>query len=122
MAVKRFVVVAGARFIGPKSATPLASSPHGRQWLFPFSITAFRSRFLIGLRYEDCDITVYTIKRDSLSIYNAYKCISISLPFICCSCQYCTLRLDFSNYYHACPAHRSATPILGNFTTLSLNL
>ena len=47
MAVKSFVVVAGASFIGPKSATPLASCPHGRQWLFPFSITAFRSRFLI---------------------------------------------------------------------------
>ena len=36
MAVKKFRCVAGGRFIGPKSATPLASCPHGRQGLFPF--------------------------------------------------------------------------------------
>ena len=93
---KCFVVVAGGRFIGPKSATPLASCLHGRQGLFPFPITAFPSRFLIRLRSEDFDIFSYYqrkfTKHNFMLIERILIFSTLHRPWYC---QYCTLRPDF---------------------------
>ena len=108
---KCFVVVAGGRFIGPKSATPLASCLHGRQGLFPFPITAFPSRFLIRLRFEDFDMFSYYQRKFTKYNFMLIESSLIFLPYIG--------RGTVNTVHYALiffESHCSVTPILRIFT------
>ena len=75
-------MVAGGRFIGPKSATPLASCPHGRQGLFPVLITAFHLRFSIQLRRDEVDMFLCYQSRVTEYLLYANRYIPVFLLYI----------------------------------------